>query len=334
MKRFRYALDPLFLGACLFYALNRWGIKPFTDWSFFHNTFNDLLLIPAALPLLLLVQRGLGLRKEDKAPDWGEIAGHWLVWSLLSEWILPHFFSGITGDPLDVPAYAAGACFAGIWWGWFYSSRCDFDWIAPYYSWMERLAAGNLMQKGRTFFLSSLSGKILLAGEGPGRCLEALLRGNPSLEITCLDQSGKMLELARRRVRRAGFSGVAVDYICRDILETELPADTYDGISTPFFLDCFSGDVLREVIRRLSRAAKPGALWIWVDFRIPEQGWQRVRARTLVGLMMVFFRAVTGLQSERLENVEAHLEALGWKQLRHCDFDHGLVRAVCWQKTG
>lgn len=91
VKRFRYGLDPLFLGACLLYALNRWGLKPQTSLSFFHDHFNDILLIPAALPLVLWVQRLLGLRRHDEAPTRREIVGHLIVWSLLSEAVLPFF---------------------------------------------------------------------------------------------------------------------------------------------------------------------------------------------------------------------------------------------------
>ncbi|MDZ4788274.1 MAG: class I SAM-dependent methyltransferase [Blastochloris sp.] len=332
VKRFRYVLDPLCLGSCLLYALNRWCIKAFTDWSFFHNTFNDLLLIPAALPLLLLVQRWLSLRRSDTAPSFSEIVGHWLVWSLLSEVLLPLFSSRITGDPFDVLAYAAGACFAGLWWGWFYSSRTDFDWIASYYGWIETFAAGELMQKSRTPFLSSLSGNILLAGEGNGRCLEALLRLNHRLEITCLDQSEKMLALARRRLQRAGFSGASVTYLCQDIRKIELPANSYDGIITPYFLDCFDGVELDEVVTKLASAGKVRCHWVVADFQIPESGAGRYRAKLVVWLLIRFFRVVTGLRAASLQNPAESLNRAGFVRRQHLEFDGGLVYADLWER--
>ena len=42
--------DPLFLVAFAAYALNRWVLKPHTHSVFIHGYFNDLWLIPAALP--------------------------------------------------------------------------------------------------------------------------------------------------------------------------------------------------------------------------------------------------------------------------------------------
>ena len=116
MKPFRYVLDPLCLGCCALYALNRWGIKPHTHLALFQFWFNDVLLMPCALPPVLLAQRWLGLRTHDAAPTVGEILGHLAFWSVLFEVIGPHWMRHATGDPLDVVAYVLGALLAGAWW--------------------------------------------------------------------------------------------------------------------------------------------------------------------------------------------------------------------------
>ncbi|MEI7774736.1 MAG: hypothetical protein WCK17_08155 [Verrucomicrobiota bacterium] len=85
-RKFRYLADPLFLGAVMLYALNRWWWKPrFGDaFPFLHDHFNDCLLIPVALPPLL--------------------------------WIFPRFFRLGTADWGDVLSYMAGAVLsAGFW---------------------------------------------------------------------------------------------------------------------------------------------------------------------------------------------------------------------------
>ena len=118
MKRFGYFRDPVCVLACSGYALNRWVLRPL-GWAggpFMRGHFNDLLLIPAALPLLLWVQRRTGLRTHDTPPTWGEIALHFVVWSIAAEAIAPLFISRATGDWLDVAAYAAGAVVAGCLW--------------------------------------------------------------------------------------------------------------------------------------------------------------------------------------------------------------------------
>lgn len=120
MRTYRYVADPLCVVACLVYAANRWLVLPRAGGAFLHGHFHDLLLIPAALPLVLGFQRLLGLRHHDRPPCWSEIGTHLLVWSLLFEVLGPRVMP-VTGDPLDVLAYGAGGLASGLWWnrwGW------------------------------------------------------------------------------------------------------------------------------------------------------------------------------------------------------------------------
>jgi hypothetical protein len=116
VKRFRYGLDPLALAAGTAYAANRWLVPAAAKGPFLRWHFADLLLIPAALPLMLGVYRRLGLRDHDRQPDWREVVLHLVVWSAAAEVIGPRLFSRATGDLLDVAAYAAGAAVALPWW--------------------------------------------------------------------------------------------------------------------------------------------------------------------------------------------------------------------------
>jgi hypothetical protein len=115
MRAFRYALDPLCVVCCGLYVLNRWFIKPHVTSTFLHGYFNDTLLIPCALPILLWMQRKCGLRKNDNPPDVTEILFDLVIWSVLFEWIGPHIMR-VTGDIWDVAAYCAGAVVAWAWW--------------------------------------------------------------------------------------------------------------------------------------------------------------------------------------------------------------------------
>lgn len=115
MPRFHYWRDPLFLTAYMAYGINRCLIKPHSLPGFMMFHFNDLWLIPCALPPVLWLHRRLGLRAQDAPPQPLEIAGHLVFWSLLFEWIIPKLTYS-SGDPADVAAYTAGAVFAGFWW--------------------------------------------------------------------------------------------------------------------------------------------------------------------------------------------------------------------------
>ncbi|HEX4343858.1 MAG TPA: hypothetical protein VH255_10725, partial [Verrucomicrobiae bacterium] len=93
----------------------RWCVRPHTHNLFLRGQFDDLLLIPCALPLILQIQQWVRLRKQETVPEWGEIFFHLLVWSILFEVIGPHIMK-TTGDPLDVAAYVVGGILAGLWW--------------------------------------------------------------------------------------------------------------------------------------------------------------------------------------------------------------------------
>lgn len=117
MRRFRYALDPACLIACAIYALDRWGLHGHLSRAVWPGHFRDAFLVPAALPLLLWVEDKLGLRLQPGGmPTWSEVLLHLAVWSFAAEALLPRFDHHVTGDWVDVAAYALGAALAFAWW--------------------------------------------------------------------------------------------------------------------------------------------------------------------------------------------------------------------------
>ncbi len=122
-RRFRYCLDPVFLGAAALYLLNRFALKPLEGphGGFFHSYGNDLLCIPFCLPPCLWAYRRLGVRDHDRMPTRFELAAHVVVWSVYFEAVAPHLraFSWTVGDPWDAVSYAVGAAVAGVFWGVF-----------------------------------------------------------------------------------------------------------------------------------------------------------------------------------------------------------------------
>ena len=116
VKRYGYVRDPVCLVACALYALNRWCLPASLKGPFLRGHFDDLLLIPAALPLVLWVQRRLRIRAAEGPPSWTEIGLHLVVWSIAAEVIGPRMFPHVTGDAWDLVAYATGAVLAGLIW--------------------------------------------------------------------------------------------------------------------------------------------------------------------------------------------------------------------------
>jgi len=81
--RFRYLRDPLFLVCIVGYFLNRWVLKRTWDGGFLHEHFNDLICIPFWVPIMLWMQRRLGLRPRDDVPHAHEVVIPLLLWSVI-----------------------------------------------------------------------------------------------------------------------------------------------------------------------------------------------------------------------------------------------------------
>ena len=118
-RPFSYAADPACFACLLLYPLNRFVLKPhhLGGW-FVHDYLNDVICLPLFLPMILWVQRRIGLRRHDRYPRPWEIAQHWAIFSVVFEVVLPRYprVFRTTADPWDVVAYAVGGTIAGVWW--------------------------------------------------------------------------------------------------------------------------------------------------------------------------------------------------------------------------
>lgn len=120
-RPFRYLVDPLCISALLIYPMNRWLLKPHGIGGTFASCYlNDLLCLPLFLPMILYVQRRLGLRRHDGPPRMWEILQHWAIFSIVFELILPRlpqYFRSVA-DGKDVLAYLAGGMAGWLFWHW------------------------------------------------------------------------------------------------------------------------------------------------------------------------------------------------------------------------
>ena len=126
MKRFGYLQDRLCALSLAAYALNHLWIVPHLGgtvqahapwaWPFLHSHFDDLLLMPAALPVVLWLQRSLRVRNHDGPPTWVEMFGHLAIWAVICKLVGPLVLHIGVADPWDVLCFAAGGAGALLWW--------------------------------------------------------------------------------------------------------------------------------------------------------------------------------------------------------------------------
>ncbi len=334
-RRFRYAADPLCLLGIALYILNRWVLKPHVASAFLHGQFDDFWLIPCALPLVLWCQRRFGWRDHDGPPTVGEVGFHLAVWSVLFEVIGPRI-APVTGDAWDVVAYAGGSLLGLAWW---HRDRIGvasvgkgFDRLAPFYRTMEWFLAGGRLQRCRTAALDRVAvpGRLLVAGVGPGRFLEAVLERWPTVSVLCVDASEAMLEQAGQAWCRAGGDPCRLELVQAELPGWRPPAGAFDGLATHFFLDCFGPDEQARVVRDLAVGAAPGAWWLVSEFAVPGAGLSRWRAQAVLWLAYRFFRLVTRLPASRLNDPDPALLTAGFRLERRRTFEWGLLRSDGW----
>jgi ubiquinone/menaquinone biosynthesis C-methylase UbiE len=211
----------------------------------------------------------------------------------------------------------------------------SFDSIAPAYRTLETIAFGGDLQSARVACLGEigLPRRALIVGEGNGRFLCELLRLHPNIEVDCVDESGRMLELARQRIeRRLPADATHVGFLRHDITSWTPPEGSYDLIVTHFFLDCFSEARIADIVNTLSRAATPNATWLLADFSMPAQGFARIRASLWLAAMYRFFRFTSGIEAKELAGPSPFLRAAGFALASQHLFRSGMVKSQLWRR--
>lgn len=208
----------------------------------------------------------------------------------------------------------------------------SFDRLAPHYRWMECLLAGGKLQRCRTAFIGDIPPprRVLMMGEGNGRCLVELLRAFPAAHFMCVDASARMLECARARVQARGLSDSEIEFIHADALQWQPPPARFDLLVTHFFLDCFRAEQLAVLVPRLAAAATLDARWLLADFCEPASGLAKWRARWILRAMYFFFRRVTRLPARRLTPPDAFLQHSGFTLRERRLSDWGLLHGDLW----
>jgi ubiquinone/menaquinone biosynthesis C-methylase UbiE len=211
----------------------------------------------------------------------------------------------------------------------------SFDALAPHYRWMERLLAGEKLQRCRTAFIERIANnqEILILGQGAGRFVAKLAAINRTARITCLDSSSGMLRMTEKALRRENNFSNRIELLHCNILTWIPPEARFDGIISHFFLDCFTPSQLEEIVRRVAISARPRALWLLSDFNQPEFGLSKWRARVILWVMYRFFRLLTRLPASDLVSPDAFLQKNGFQLCERRFADWNFLHTDLWQRT-
>lgn len=210
----------------------------------------------------------------------------------------------------------------------------DFDALAPVYRSMEAVTAGGLLQRCRTAFLAETGSvrRALLLGEGTGRFLVELLRANPAVEVVCVDLSQGMIRQARRALQRHGLTATRVRFEQADALTWQAPSADFDLVVSHFFLGCFLPAEVENLVARMAAAATADARWLLADFRVPERGWRRWRARGVLALLYGWFHCLAGMSTWKLTPPDPFLQAAGFRRTGRRLANFGLLHSDLWER--
>jgi ubiquinone/menaquinone biosynthesis C-methylase UbiE len=205
------------------------------------------------------------------------------------------------------------------------------DPIAPAYRWLEYAAFGHALEDARLDFLAYAvdARRVLILGEGDGRFLARLLEYNRHTNVTVIDSSARMIELARDRVPGSELS--RVQFLHGDW--SVLPAHSFDLVVSHFFLDVFASAEAEAVIAKVSAVLAPGSAWLISEFHEPADAFRQLHARLWLRAMYVFFAATTGLRASKLPRYRDCLVRYGFAEVDYSERRFGLIRSQVWRKT-
>ncbi|MGA7412924.1 MAG: class I SAM-dependent methyltransferase [Bryobacteraceae bacterium] len=210
------------------------------------------------------------------------------------------------------------------------------DPIARLYRWIEYAAFGPVLERTRLHWLGDLNGaqRVLLLGDGDGRFLSRFASTYPAAEVHYIDSSARMLDLARRRVRRAERAGSdRVIFTQGNALRTALPGQDYDLVVSHFFLDCFDESELSRLAAHIGPRLAPNVRWVVSDFREPRHGPMAPVFQLYLRLMFLFFHYTSGLETRRLADYSAFLKRLGLVRNRKATNLGGFVFSEIWSRS-
>jgi cyclopropane fatty-acyl-phospholipid synthase-like methyltransferase len=205
------------------------------------------------------------------------------------------------------------------------------DALARWYRWVEYLAFGRTLERSRREYASRLANaaKVLVLGEGDGRALQAMLQAAPNCHFDVVEQSPRMVALARQRI---GANITRVRFLQTDARTAALTGP-YDAAVANYFFDCLEPVDIARLLARVAAHMRPDALWLCAEFEIPPTGWRRLHAQLWVHTMYWFFRLTTGLRVRRLPHVQSLMRHAGWQCVASTTWRFGLIRASLWQRA-
>jgi len=210
----------------------------------------------------------------------------------------------------------------------------NFDGVASSYLFLETITFGNQLQKCRTSMISHLtnSKRALVLGEGNGRFLEAFCKANPLAEILVIDESPRMLDLAKRRIANANPPiNNQIEFRCANVFEILPLTGTFDLIVCNFFLDCFTSSEIGHLLGLFRQMLFGEGLLVVGDFRKPHSIFGKIIGEFILKFMHVFFQKTAGISATELTDLHAILQERSFQKAVEKKLFFGFLNSSIWK---
>lgn len=210
----------------------------------------------------------------------------------------------------------------------------NFDGVASSYLFLETITFGNQLQKCRTSMISHLtnSKRALVLGEGNGRFLEAFCKANPLAEILVIDESPRMLDLAKRRIANANPPiNNQIEFRCANVFEILPLSGTFDLIVCNFFLDCFTSSEIGHLMGLFRQMLFGEGLLVVGDFRKPHSIFGKIIGEFILKFMHVFFQKTAGISATELTDLHAILLERSFQKAVEKKLFFGFLNSSIWK---
>ena len=140
----------------------------------------------------------------------------------------------------------------------------SYKFLGPIYKIGCFLVSGNALSRCRISQFANIKAgdKILIAGVGPGD--DALYAAQIGAHVTVVDISQTMLKEFSKLISSQKYSGT-IRALSLDILHFQ-EQDQFDYVVANFFLNVFSKEKMKIILKHLIQQAKPGGKIIVSDF--------------------------------------------------------------------
>ncbi len=207
-----------------------------------------------------------------------------------------------------------------------------FDVVAPFYDRLAKLVFSDAQQQAQLYLLPFIpqQARVLIIGGGSGWILEQVLKYSQASHILYLEASPKMLRLAEQQCRKASMASETTIELR---LGTEAGIhhhETFDVVFTPFLLDLFPEQRLRQLMQKLNAALSEGGIWLFADFLLKDTSplWQRM----LVKSMYLFFGVLSGVQAQKLPDYHKLFKELGLEEITSKSFFHNMIESKVYRR--